>query len=321
MPVVPSKPSGGPPRRSGTRPETRRRGRDRPGRAGRAQNADAALEGVDRVVHAAIASDDEADHEFATIAATEALIAAMVRRPERPRLVLISSMSIYNYASMPAGSQIDETTPLEPEPQMRDAYCRAKLSQEALARRAAQRAGLRVHALRPGVIVGPKRLRTARLGFGLGPFLVIPGGAALIPLIAVDECAALTLRATLSLPGPSDIPITSGDGGFEAINLIGRNQPSQLEYARLLAEHGWPRMILRVPLRLARLPARALWLAGLLLPTLARGVPGAMRLESFDARFKALRYSTARAEDRLGFAPERSASEIVGAASSANVRS
>lgn len=270
-----------------------------------------ALEGIDCVVHAAIASGDDDAHENGTITQTATLIAAMSEQVKPPRLVLISSLSVYNYASMPDGCQIDETTPCEPEPDMRDAYSRAKLAQEAMARRAAQRAGLRVVVLRPGAIVGHGRLHTPRLGFGVGPFLLMPGGKAPLPLIGVEDCAALVLRATHSRTRPSDVPIPSGHGSFEVVNLVGHDQPSQIEYARLCALNGWPRAVLRVPLRLARLPAQALWIVGLLLPELVSRVPGVMRLESFDARFKALRYSTARAEDRLGFTTSRAPHDIV----------
>lgn len=275
-----------------------------------------ALEGVDCVVHAAVASGDDDAHARGTITPTATLIAAMSEQVKPPRLVLISSLSVYNYASMPAGCQVDETTPLEPEPGMRDAYCRAKLAQEAMARRAAQRAGLQVVVLRPGAIVGHGRLHTPRLGFGVGPFLLMPGGKAPLPLIAVEDCAALVLRATQTGARPSDVPIPSGHGSFEAVNLVGHDQPSQIEYARLLTRHGWPRATLHIPLRLARIPAQALWVVGLLLPDLVLRLPGALRLESFDARFKALRYSTARAEDRLAFTTSRAAHDIVQGSSS-----
>ncbi len=259
----------------------------------------AALEGVTAVVHAAAASGDDAAHARGTVAATQAVIAAMLARPGPPRLVLISSMAVYGYAALPAGVQVDETTPLEPDPALRDAYCRAKLAQEGLARRAAQAEGLAVWALRPGAIVGPGRMRTARLGIALGPVLVMPGGAAALPLITVEDCAAAVLCAARTAPAPSDYPVVAGTGCFAAVNLIGADQPSQAAHAARLARDGWPRRVVRLPLALARAPARLLALPGALLPGLVRRAPGPLRLETFDARFKPLRYSTARHADRL----------------------
>jgi nucleoside-diphosphate-sugar epimerase len=251
-----------------------------------------ALEGVDAVVHAAaaLAGDDVAQRRD-TVAPTETLIAAMTARPSPPRLVLISSIAVYNYASVPAWSQIDETTPLEPEPMLRDAYCRAKLAQETAARRAAQTQGLAVRALRPGAIVGPGRLRTARLGWALGPLLVMPGGRAPIPVIAVRDCARLILSAADAPPVRSDFPVLAGEGWFEAINLVGAEQPAQADYATTIRKAGWPKATARLPLGLARAPARASALGGLVLPGLVRRLPGALRIEAFDARFKPLRFA------------------------------
>ena len=170
----------------------------------------------------------------------------MLARPAPPRLVLISSLAVYGYASMPAWSQIDETTPLEPDPELRDAYCRAKLAQEALARFAAQRHGLKVWTLRPGAIVGAGRERTSRLGFSIGPTLFMPGGTAPVPLIDVETCAAAILQAAMTIPMRSDYPVVERDGCFEAINLVGLSQPSQTSYANQIAGHGWPRQIVKV---------------------------------------------------------------------------
>lgn len=275
---------------------------------------DAALDGVAAVAHAAAASGGDAAHAAGTVAATETLIGAMTTRPSPPRLALVSSLAVYNYASMPVGATLDETTPLEPEPALRDAYCRAKLAQEALALRAAQAEGLAVRALRPGAVLGPGRLRTARLGVALGPMLLMPGGRAPIPAIPVDLCAALIVAAAFAPPFRSDAPVLHGEGWFEAINLVGPSQPEQAAYAAMLAPSGWPRATIRAPLALARAPARALALAGLVMPRLARRAPGLLRLETFDARFKPLRFSTARAEDRLGMGSDGGLAAALGLA-------
>jgi nucleoside-diphosphate-sugar epimerase len=275
---------------------------------------DAALDGVDAVIHAAgaMTGDDEAQARD-TVGPTAALIEAMTALPSPPRFALVSSLSVYNFASMPDGACLDETTPLEPSPELRDAYCRAKLAQEALTRRAAQFDGLQARALRPGAIVGPGRLRTARLGFGVGPLLVIPGGRARMPVIGVDDCATLVLRAAMAPPVRSDIPVIAGDGWFEAINLTEPDPPDQTAYAAMIARTGWPGRVARAPLSLAAAPAKAIGLLGMAAPGVARRAPGPLRLETFAARFKPLLYSAARAEDRLGWRPERPFAETLGA--------
>lgn len=271
-----------------------------------------ALEGVAAVIHAAasLAGDDRTQQRD-TVSATAALIEALADRDVAPQLVIVGSLSVYNYASLPVGATLDETTPLEPEPQLRDAYARGKLAQEALAVRAAQERGLDVRILRAGAIIGSGRLRTARLGVALGPLLVMPGGTARMPLITTAACALLALRAATVPMGPGDLPPGPGGGRFEAINAVEPDPPTQAAYAAMLAAVGWPRRTLRLPLKLARAPAQVLALAGLLLPGLPRRAPGLLRLESFDARFKPLHYATARAEDRLGWRPSRPLADTI----------
>jgi nucleoside-diphosphate-sugar epimerase len=272
----------------------------------------AALEGVAAVIHAAASlGGGESAQQRDTVAATAALIEAMAARRPAPRLVIIGSLSVYNYASLPMGATLDETTPLEPEPQLRDAYARGKLAQEALAVRAAQAQGLAVRVLRAGAIIGPGRMRTARLGVAVGPMLLMPGGAARIPLIAAGHCAAMALRAATAPMGPGDPPSCPGGGCFEAINAVEPDPPTQADYAAMLANAGWPQRTIRLPLKLARAPAQLLALAGLLLPRLVQRMPGLLRLESFDARFKPLHYASARAEDRLGWRPDSPLTETI----------
>ena len=114
------------------------------------------------VIHlAGLMSGNDAEHEAGTVAPTRAVLAAIrAAAPPAPApadglpdLVHASSLSVYGYAALPDGATLDETTPLETRPQARDAYARAKLAQEAMLLRAAQRRGLRARVLRPGAIV------------------------------------------------------------------------------------------------------------------------------------------------------------------------
>ena len=273
---------------------------------------EAALDGVSAVIHAAASlGGGDAAQQRDTVAATAALIEVMATRNPAPRLVIIGSLSVYNYASLPAEATLDETTPLEPEPQLRDAYARGKLAQEALARRVAQEHGLDVRVLRAGAIIGPGRMRTARLGVAAGPMLLMPGGTARVPLVTATACATMAVRAATTPMGPGDLSPGPGGGRFEAINAVEPDPPTQEAYAGMLATAGWPRRIVRVPLKLARAPAQLLALAGLVFPGLVRRLPGLLRLESFDARFKSLHYATARAEDRLGWRPAQPLAETI----------
>ena len=277
--------------------------------AGAAALEDAIAE-ADAVIHAAARlSGDDAEHARDTVAPTERLLAALARRAEAghaPRLILVSSFSVYGYAALPDGAQLDETTPLEPDPQMRDAYTRAKLAQERAAMAAVQGSGLAVRALRPGVIYAAGKLWTPRLGVPLGP-LFLRVGRATVPGISVEACAAALVRAAETPMGPSDIslrPAISQEGGprggFEAINLVEPDPPDAAAWLAVLRRSGWPKRVIPLPWRLISKAAKALGLALVLTPGLSRRLPGLMRAEPLAARFKPLRYSDARFRDRLG---------------------
>jgi nucleoside-diphosphate-sugar epimerase len=273
--------------------------------AGDAAALDAALDGVSAVIHAAAGAGDDAAHARDTVAATGALIAAMARRAAPPRLVLVSSFAVYNYASLPAWSTLDETTPLEPEPAMRDAYCRAKLAQEAQALRAAQALGIETRVMRPGAIWGEGRWRSARLGLRAGPLLLRVGDPP-VPAVHVADCAAaLALAAVAPMGGPGDAPVLDGGAPWEAYNVVDPDAPTVSAWLAAAPPSARPRLAPALPPRLARAPALAVGLVGALAPGVARRAPGPLRPESFDARFKPLRYSAARLEDRLGWRAAR----------------
>lgn len=261
------------------------------------------LDGAGAVVHAAatLSGDDDA-HARNTVAPTEALLAAAART--KPAFVLVGSISVYGCAAMPSGGQLDETSPLETETAMRDAYCRAKLAQERATMRAAQRDGLRVRVLRPGVIFGPGRLWTARLGLSAGPVALRIGNGP-VPAVEVADCADALIRAAETPPTRNDIPVPNGEGAWEAINVVADDQPAQVEWLATMRVAGWPKGVVSVPLRLAGMPARLAGLAALAAPSAVARLPGLLRTDSFEARFRPLRVSNARLKDRLGWRQSR----------------
>lgn len=263
---------------------------------------DRALEGASAVIHlaAALTGDDNV-HARNTVAPTRRALAALARKGENkepvPRMVLASSLSVYGYAALPDGAMLDEATPLEPDPQLRDAYCRAKIKQEALIRDSTREHALEARILRPGVIFGPGRLNTARLGFGAGPVLLMPSGRAAVPAIHVDACAeALVLAVETSQTH------TASNTSTEVINVVDDVPPTQAEYADALRASGWPRAVILLPRGPLVLAATIVSFAEELLHLgVARRLPGAMRAENLHARFKPLRYSNDRLRDRLGW--------------------
>lgn len=85
-----------------------------------------AMEGITTVIHcAARLSGTDADQQADTVEATRHLFELATQSGVK-RLVLAGSFSVYS-GNVPVGSVVDEASPIEPTPQLRDAYTRAKI--------------------------------------------------------------------------------------------------------------------------------------------------------------------------------------------------
>lgn len=222
-------------------------------------------EGIDVVLHlAASLSGDDAIQQRDTIEATQHLLSLC--RGSKPALVLASSLSVYSGDA--AQGIVSETTQLEPQPNLRDAYCRAKLVQEDHCSHYAAATGAALIRLRIGAIWGPGRLWNAHLGIGIGPALLSPVGAGEIPLCHVRHAAkTLALAVDLATKGQSDI-----------INVVDTDLPSRKRYLQSLQATGWPRFVLPLPVsalaKVAQLTGSRLGFGLLRLPVLrARLMP------------------------------------------------
>lgn len=159
--------------------------------------AAAALADVDVVYHLAAApSGAAADIYLSTVVASKNLLDAMAESARRIKVVLVSSFGVFGTAGLRRGEVVDEDTPLEPRPELRDVYSQAKLRQERLFRERQAVDGFPLVVLRPGVIYGCGGTAiSARVGFELlGVFLYL-GGRNLLPLTHVDNCADAVVLA------------------------------------------------------------------------------------------------------------------------------
>ncbi len=253
------------------------------------------LDGTDAVIHAAAAmAGDDASHAKDTVAPTRAVLNAITTQ----RFVLVSSLSVYGYAAVPEGTMLDELTPIEPDPGKRDAYARAKIAQERMAIEAAQHRGLDVWLIRPGAIYGPGRTDTARLGISVKGRMVSPGGDPTIPAVDVAHVGrGLVAAATATTDHTGDYPM-GAEGRAIAVNLVDQDPPRQSDW---LETSG--RSVRGLPKKLVFKSAEALDLAGDLIPFVARRTPTILKAPTLAARFKHLKYATARAEDLLGLKP------------------
>ncbi|MEJ1472106.1 MAG: NAD(P)-dependent oxidoreductase [Candidatus Sedimenticola sp. (ex Thyasira tokunagai)] len=269
------------------------------------------------IIHAAgtMVGDDDF-HGAHTVQPTSYIVEAMVQAGIR-RLVLISSLSVYGYSVLPDFGQLDETTPSEYFLLQRDAYCRAKVAQEGIVVEAAQKYGINVTALRPGAIIGPRRLWTSRLGIIKGSVVIRFGREAYVPLVYVDHCADAAVLAAEKNIVVSDVYVQPDNfgqcGAFEAINVIDDMMPTQQQYINLLREYTsiCPQLTINISWNVMKRIASALSFLAMFQPKIHNKMPGLLKEASLHARIKPLRYSNARLHDRLGWSTKLSCKDVI----------
>lgn len=237
---------------------------------------------VDAVIHAAASlAGTPAQMQRDTVAATAGLIAGLSAQEQPPLLVLVGSIAVYDTMALSPHDVLDETTPVEANPERRDCYCRAKLEQEALV----HDSGLNGFILRVGAVFGPDRLWNSHLGLAFGGVLLRLGRRGQIPLSYVENTAQALVAATQT-------PVH----GVEILNLVDDDLPSRKEYVHAMQASGWPRFVLPVNWRLFAVFASFVgafpWAPGLLRPAICR------------ARLMPLRYANSRLKLRLDLPPD-----------------
>jgi nucleoside-diphosphate-sugar epimerase len=159
------------------------------------------MENVSLVFHLAAGMKGSAAELFAdSVVASRNLLEVIESRDKlsqgTTRVVLVSSFGVYGVVPLGRGARIDEETPLEKRPELRDTYSHSKLWQEELFRDFHQRIGFELVVLRPGVIYGPGGgAFSSRVGLQIGPVFFHLGGTNLLPLTFVVNCAEAIVLA------------------------------------------------------------------------------------------------------------------------------
>ncbi|MGE0816028.1 MAG: NAD-dependent epimerase/dehydratase family protein [Vicinamibacterales bacterium] len=241
------------------------------------------LAGADAVIHcAASLGGGEAEQQRDTVLATAELVRAMTDAGVG-RIVLSSSMAVYDFARIEVGALLDESSPLDDAGRSRGPYIAAKRAQEAAVSDPA--AGLDWRILRPGLVFGPGRTWFHDLGLALHPRLWVSlAGAARLPLTYVHNCASAFVAAAESDAGPTTALIVDDD------------LPTRRDYLSALARHARPTpVVLDVSWAVASGGSRIAGLVGV--------TPGVLHPERLAARCKPLRYSNAAAKAAWGWWP------------------
>ena len=252
-----------------------------------------AAAGMDAVLHLAAAKSGDLYAQYAgTVVATENLLAAMTEA-NVTRIVLVSSLSVYDYLKMRSFSTLTEDSPLERDAFERNEYAHTKLVQERLVREHATRYNWAFTILRPGVIYGKDNLFTARLGMQAGRIWIRTGAWAHLPLTYVENCAeAIVISAEKD----------SANG--HTLNVIDDETPTQRRYVNLLRARLSPRPVV-IPIAwtvMRSLAALAVGTNKLLLKNRAK-IPGLLIPARLHAHCKPLRFTNQKIKDVLGWRP------------------
>jgi len=255
--------------------------------------------GADAVIHLAGAITGDPDQDFTTaVVGTEQLIAAVDGTPVR-RIVVASSITVYDWSA--AHGTVTEDTPTVMDPWPRGGYTVAKLWQERVARRGAEAAGVELTILRPGFIWGPGREQVAGVGLSVGLVYLVVTGRHRLPLTHVDNCADCFVTAL-------EDPRAAG----RVFNIVDGRGTGPWRYAGIYLR-GTARSGVRLPV-----PYPVVRSAARLASTIARHVfahggrlPSVLDPPRAEARFKPVRWTAAGLERELGWRPRVGFAEAV----------
>ena len=265
------------------------------GDLGDAAAVDAAVAGVRVVYHAGAAMRGSwAEHARGTVTGTRHVVDSVLRH-RVSRLVHVSSLSVLDWGAL-HDARVTEDAPLEPRPEARGSYTRAKLLAEQHVLAAVRERGLRAVIVRPGILIGPEGPGLDALNaVVLGRQLVLLGSAAGVPpLISAHDAAALIGRAGSAatlLPGTV---LHLVDGGTATAWTVA---------ARLARDAG---------LRVRRIPGPLLLAGATVVTALARalGRESAITPHRVRAAGARLRFDGARARTALGWTDDANAIEL-----------
>ena len=238
-----------------------------------------------------------ADAFMNSVVTTRNLLEACGRPPGIKRFVTVSSFSVYSNQQKPQGRLLDESSPLELQPELRgDAYTFAKVKQDEIVAEFGKKSGLPYVIVRPGVVYGPGNESIhGRVGIGTFGLFLHLGGSNTLPLTFVDNCAEAIVLAGLR-PGVEG----------EVFNVVDDDLPSSRRFLRLYKKNVRNFKSIYIPHAVSYAlcclwEKYYYWSAGQL--------PLAYSRRSWHAYWKHTRYSNAKLKSRLGWRPRVPTSE------------
>jgi predicted dehydrogenase/nucleoside-diphosphate-sugar epimerase len=168
------------------------------GDLGDPEAVDRAVAGVRLVYHlgATMRGRGWADFEAGTVCGTSNVVDSCLKHGVA-RLIHVSSVTVLDYAGQPQRAVVDESASLEPYPEKRGAYTRAKRLAERIVLDASRLRGLQAIVVRPGQLFGPGCESVSPYGAITlaGRWIVVGSGRLKLPLVHVNDVVEGLLAA------------------------------------------------------------------------------------------------------------------------------
>ncbi|HET7213055.1 MAG TPA: NAD(P)-dependent oxidoreductase [Terriglobia bacterium] len=190
------------------------------------ENCQAATKDIKVIYHLAAGRGEKSfpDAFMNSVVTTRNLLDACLQQKSLKRLVNVSSFAVYSNRANPRRRLLDESCPLEQNPELRgEAYCYAKVKQDELVVSYGSQWNIPYVIVRPGYVYGPgNQAISSRVGIGTFGLFLHLGGSNRIPLTYIDNCAE-----AIALAG-----LVKGIEG-ETLNVVDDYLPSSRKFLRL----------------------------------------------------------------------------------------
>ena len=252
-----------------------------------------ATNGVAVIYHLAVGAGGRSfpDAFMNAVVTTRNLIEASLEHGCVKRFVNVSSFAVYTNRNKLRGCLLDELCPIETRPELRDAYCYAKVKQDHLVMDYGRKSGFPYVIVRPGVVYGPgKDAITVRVGLGTFGLFLHLGGSNPVPFTYIDNCADAIVLAGLR-PGV--------DG--QTFNIVDDDLPSSRTFLKLYKQHVSRFSSVYLPKPMSYLMC-ALWEG--ISSWSHEQLPRFLTRREWHVYWKGAKYSNQKLKDVLGWAPK-----------------